>query len=37
MLLSELGFLNIFLGGGFRVEIGDVGRSSVQFFYSDVP
>jgi peptide/nickel transport system permease protein len=37
MLLSELGFLNIFLGGGFRVEIGDVGRSSVHFFYSDVP
>ena len=37
MLLSELGFLNIFLGGGFRVDIGDVGRSSVQFFYSDVP
>jgi ABC-type dipeptide/oligopeptide/nickel transport system permease subunit/Zn-dependent M28 family amino/carboxypeptidase len=37
MLLAELGFLNIFLGGGYRVEIADTGRSSVFYFFSDVP
>ncbi|HBY94136.1 MAG TPA: hypothetical protein DEP84_09275, partial [Chloroflexi bacterium] len=38
MLLAELGFLNIFLGGGFRVEIGEVGRMVPVFYYfSDVP
>lgn len=33
MLLAELGFLNIFLGGGFRVEFGP----DVSTFFSDVP
>jgi ABC-type dipeptide/oligopeptide/nickel transport system permease subunit len=33
MLLSELGFLNIFLGGGFKAELG-VGQIT---YYSDVP
>jgi peptide/nickel transport system permease protein len=38
MLLAELGFLNIFLGGGFRVEIGEAGRMApVLAYYSDVP
>lgn len=38
MLLAELGFLNIFLGGGFRSEIGEVGRASpVVYYFSDVP
>lgn len=38
MLLAELGFLNIFLGGGFRSEIGQTGRMSpVIYYFSDVP
>lgn len=38
MLLAELGFLNIFMGGGFRVTIGEVGRMQpVVYFFSDVP
>lgn len=38
MLLAELGFLNIFLGGGFRVEIGEAGRMvPVVANFSDVP
>jgi ABC-type dipeptide/oligopeptide/nickel transport system permease component len=38
MLLAELGFLNIFLGGGFRVQIGEVGRMQpVIAYFSDVP
>jgi ABC-type dipeptide/oligopeptide/nickel transport system permease subunit len=38
MLLAELGFLNIFLGGGFRVEIGEVGRMQpVVAYFSDIP
>jgi ABC-type dipeptide/oligopeptide/nickel transport system permease component len=38
MLLAELGFLNIFLGGGFKVQIGEVGRMvPVIFYFSDVP
>lgn len=32
MLLAELGFLNIFLGGGFRVE----GNAGI-YYYSDIP
>jgi hypothetical protein len=38
MLLAELGFLNIFLGGGFRVEIGEAGRMApVVAYFSDIP
>lgn len=37
MVLAELGFLNIFLGGGYRVEIGDTGRSAIVYYFSDVP
>jgi ABC-type dipeptide/oligopeptide/nickel transport system permease component len=38
MLLAELGFLNIFLGGGFRAEIGEAGRMQpVIFYFSDIP
>jgi len=38
MLLAELGYLNIFLGGGFRAMIGEVGRMQpVIVNYSDVP
>jgi ABC-type dipeptide/oligopeptide/nickel transport system permease subunit len=38
MLLAELGFLNIFLGGGFRVQIGEAGRMQpVIAYFSDVP
>jgi hypothetical protein len=38
MLLAELGFLNIFLGGGFRVEIGEAGRMvPVIAYFSDIP
>jgi ABC-type dipeptide/oligopeptide/nickel transport system permease subunit len=38
MLLAELGFLNIFMGGGFRAMIGEAGRMMpVIAFYSDVP
>jgi ABC-type dipeptide/oligopeptide/nickel transport system permease component len=38
MLLSELGFLNIFLGGGYRVEIAEYGMMvPVIAYFSDVP
>jgi len=38
LLLAELGFLNIFLGGGFKVQIGEAGRMvPVVAYYSDVP
>jgi peptide/nickel transport system permease protein len=38
LILAELGFLGIFLGGGYRVMIGEVGRMvPVIAFYSDVP
>jgi len=38
MLLSELGFLNIFVGGGFRVQIAEVGAMvPLIAYFSDVP
>jgi ABC-type dipeptide/oligopeptide/nickel transport system permease component/Zn-dependent M28 family amino/carboxypeptidase len=38
LLLAELGFLNIFLGGGFRAEIGTTSmQQSVVYYFSDVP
>ncbi|MBN1452535.1 MAG: ABC transporter permease subunit [Anaerolineales bacterium] len=37
MLLAELGYLNIFLGGGFQAIIADTGTSSVAVYFSDVP
>ncbi|MHB0939733.1 MAG: M28 family peptidase, partial [Armatimonadota bacterium] len=38
MLLAELGYLNIFMGGGFRVMIGEAGRMVPTIsFFSDVP
>jgi ABC-type dipeptide/oligopeptide/nickel transport system permease subunit len=38
LILAELGFLSIFLGGGYRVMIGEVGQMvPVIAFYSDVP
>ncbi len=38
MLLAELGYLNIFLGGGFRAMIGEVGRMQPLIVsFSDVP
>jgi peptide/nickel transport system permease protein/oligopeptide transport system permease protein len=38
MLLAELGYLNIFLGGGFRAEVGEVGRmQAVVYYFSDIP
>ena len=38
MLLAELGFLNIFMGGGFRAAIAETGQmQSVIYFFSDVP
>ena len=38
LLLAELGFLNIFVGGGFRVMIGEAGRMQpVIVHFSDVP
>ncbi len=38
MLLAELGYLNIFLGGGFRAEIGETGRAqAVVYYFSDIP
>ncbi len=38
MLLAELGFLNVFMGGGFRAMIGETGpMQPVVAFYSDVP
>jgi len=38
MLLAELGYLNIFLGGGFQAVIGEAGQMQpVTVNYSDVP
>ena len=38
LILAELGFLGIFLGGGYRVMIGESGKMlPVIAFYSDVP
>ena len=38
LILAELGFLGIFLGGGYRVAIGEVGMmQAVVAYYSDVP
>jgi ABC-type dipeptide/oligopeptide/nickel transport system permease subunit len=38
MLLAELGFLNLFLGGGFKVAIAEVGMMvPVIAYFSDVP
>ncbi len=38
MLLAELGYLNIFLGGGFRVMTGETGAmAAIITNYSDVP
>ena len=38
MLLAELGFLNIFLGGGFKAAIAEGARMTPIFYYfSDVP
>ena len=38
MLLAELGYLNIFMGGGFRAMIGEVGRAqALVVSFSDVP
>jgi ABC-type dipeptide/oligopeptide/nickel transport system permease component len=38
MLLAELGFLNIFLGGGFKAAIAEGARMAPVFYYfSDVP
>jgi ABC-type dipeptide/oligopeptide/nickel transport system permease component len=37
MLLAELGFLNVFLGGGYMVEMAPTGRQITTYFYSDVP
>ncbi len=38
MLLAELGFLNIFLGGGFRAAIGEgAGMTAVVYYFSDIP
>jgi len=38
MLLAELGYLNIFMGGGFRVMLGEAGRMSPTIaFFSDIP
>lgn len=38
MLLSELGFLNIFLGGGFKVMIGETSNMTpIIYYFSDVP
>lgn len=38
MLLAELGYLNIFLGGGFQASIGEAGRmQAIVVTYSDVP
>ena len=38
MLLAELGFLNVFMGGGFRVSIAEsANMAPVYYFFSDVP
>ena len=38
LLLAELGFLNVFLGGGFKAAIAETGRMQpVIYYFSDVP
>ena len=38
MLLAELGFLNIFMGGGFKTMVGESGSMQpIVAYYSDVP
>lgn len=38
MLLADLGFLNIFVGGGFRADIGQsAGMQTIVYYFSDVP
>ncbi len=38
MLLAELGFLNVFVGGGFRADLMEIGRGrSLIYYFSDVP
>lgn len=38
MLLAELGFLNIFLGGGFLANIAEgAGMTPINFYFSDIP
>ena len=38
MLLAELGFLNIFLGGGFKAMIGETSNMTpIIYYFSDVP
>jgi ABC-type dipeptide/oligopeptide/nickel transport system permease subunit len=38
MLLAELGYLNIFMGGGFRAMIGEIGNAQALIVsFSDVP
>jgi ABC-type dipeptide/oligopeptide/nickel transport system permease component len=38
MILAELGFLNIFLGGGYKVMIAETGMMQpVIYFFSDIP
>jgi ABC-type dipeptide/oligopeptide/nickel transport system permease component len=38
MLLAELGFLDVFMGGGFRAMIGETGNMTpVYYSFSDVP
>ncbi len=38
LLLAELGFLNIFMGGGFKTMVGETGSAqSIIAYYSDVP
>lgn len=38
MLLADLGFLNIFVGGGFRADIGQsAGMQAIVYYFSDVP
>ena len=37
-LLADLGFLNIFVGGGFRADIGQsAGMQAIVYYFSDVP
>lgn len=37
MLLAELGYLDIYMGGGFRAAIADLGRTMLVVHFSDVP
>jgi ABC-type dipeptide/oligopeptide/nickel transport system permease subunit len=38
MLLAELGFLNVFMGGGFKTMVGETGSmQAIIAYYSDVP